>query len=183
MFDRAIAGRIRLLGLDVDGVLTANDAWIGVHDGQPTEYKRFDIQDGFGLRLLRDGPIGVFWLTGRRSLSTQARASELGIASVITVDARDKVAAMDALLTERQVAWDEVAFVGDDIPDMPVLERVALPIAVANARDEVKQVARYVTEARGGHGAVREVVDRLLKSRNEFDTAVRRFFAMNGVLS
>jgi 3-deoxy-D-manno-octulosonate 8-phosphate phosphatase (KDO 8-P phosphatase) len=181
MFDRTIAQRIRLLGLDVDGVLTANDAWIGVDDGHPVEYKRFDIQDGFGLRLLRDGPIGVFWLTGRRSLATQARADELGIASVITVDPRTKVAALETLLTDRQIGWDEVAFVGDDIPDVPVLERVGLPIAVANARDEVKRIARYVTDARGGHGAVREVVDRLLTSRNEFDSAVRRFFATSSV--
>ena len=70
-----------------------------------------------------------------------------------------------------------MAFVGDDIPDLPVLQRAGLPIAVANARDEVKAACRYVTEARGGHGAVREVIDRLLKSRGEFDAAVSRFFA------
>ncbi len=181
MFDPVVATRIRLLGLDVDGVLTANDTWIGERDGQRAEYKRFDIHDGFGLRLLRGGPIGVFWLTGRTSPSTQLRADELQVSSVITVDASGKLAAMDALLGERGIGWNEVAFVGDDIPDIPVLERVALPIAVANARDEVKQVARYVTHARGGRGAVREVVDGLLKSRGEFDSAVRRFFASGRV--
>ena len=177
MFDAGIAKRIRLLGLDVDGVLTANDTWLGERDGQRAEYKRFDIQDGFGLRLLRGGPIDVFWLTGRRSPSTGLRAEELEVRSVITVEAHAKVPALQTLLTSRGVDWSEVAFVGDDIPDLPVLQRVGLPIAVANARDEVKRVARYVTDATGGHGAVREVVDRLLKSRGEFDTAVERFFA------
>lgn len=177
MFDAAIAKRIRLIGFDVDGVLTENDAWIGEVSGKREEFKRFDIQDGFGIRLLRDSGITVAWVTGRVSPSTLLRASELKVPHVVTVNANNKVPAFGALLAEQKIGWEEVAFVGDDIPDMPVLQRVALPIAVANARDEVKAVARYVTAARGGHGAVREAIDRLLKSRGEFDTAVARFFA------
>jgi 3-deoxy-D-manno-octulosonate 8-phosphate phosphatase (KDO 8-P phosphatase) len=166
-----------MLGLDVDGVLTENDAWLGELGGERVEFKRFDIQDGFGIRLLRDSGIEVAWLTGRKSPSTLLRAAELKVATVVTVEAFAKVPAFDKVLSERKIAWDEVAFVGDDIPDVPVLQRAGLPIAVANARDEVKAVCRYVTDARGGHGAVREVIDRLLKSRGEFDAAVSRFFA------
>jgi 3-deoxy-D-manno-octulosonate 8-phosphate phosphatase (KDO 8-P phosphatase) len=177
VFDATISRRIRLLGLDVDGVLTANDAWLGEIDGAKTELKRFDIQDGFGIRLLRGAGIEVAWVTGRASSSTSLRAEELNVTTVITVAPDRKVPAFEAVLTEKQIAWDEVAFVGDDIPDLPVLQRVALPIAVANARPEVKTACRYVTEARGGHGAVREVIDRLLRSRGEFDAAVARFFA------
>ncbi len=177
MFDAGIAKRIRLIGFDVDGVLTENDAWIGEINATRVEFKRFDIQDGFGIRLLRGGPIEVAWVTGRTSPSTLMRAAELKVTTVITVEAFSKVTALAAVLADRKIGWDEVAFVGDDIPDMPVLQRAALPIAVANARDEVKAVCRYVTEARGGHGAVREVIDRLLKSRGEFDAAVAGFFA------
>jgi 3-deoxy-D-manno-octulosonate 8-phosphate phosphatase (KDO 8-P phosphatase) len=177
VFDASIAKRIRLIGFDVDGVLTENDAWIGEIDAVRIEFKRFDIQDGFGIRLLRGGPIEVAWVTGRKSPSTQMRAAELKVTTVIAVEAFNKVPAFAAVLADRKIGWDEVAFVGDDIPDVPVLQRVALPIAVANARDEVKAVCKYVTEARGGHGAVREVVDRLLKSRGEFDAAVAGFFA------
>lgn len=177
MFDATISRRIRLLALDVDGVLTANDSWIGELDGDRAEFKRFDIQDGFGLRLLRGAGIDVAWITGRESPSTRLRAAELDVTTVVTVAPDQKVVALEAVLAQKHVAWDAVAFVGDDIPDLPVLERVGLPIAVANARPEVKSACRYVTDAAGGHGAVREVIDRLLKSRGEFDAAIARFLA------
>lgn len=165
-----------MVGFDVDGVLTENDTWLGEISGRREEFKRFDIQDGFGIRLLRDSAIEVAWVTGRTSPSTLLRADELKVSTVITVTANNKVAAFAQVLAQRGVAWDEVAFVGDDIPDMPVLQRAGLAIAVANARDEVKAVCQYVTTARGGHGAVREVIDRLLKSRGEFDAAIAKFF-------
>lgn len=177
MFDAAIAARIRLIGFDVDGVLTEGDVWIGELAGKREEFKRFDIQDGFGIRLLRGSGIDVAWVTGRSSASTLLRAAELGVTNVVTVNANAKVAALDAVLREKGLSWGEVAFVGDDIPDLPVLQRAALPIAVANARAEVKAVCRYVTDAPGGHGGVREVIDRLLKSRGEFDAAIARFLA------
>jgi 3-deoxy-D-manno-octulosonate 8-phosphate phosphatase (KDO 8-P phosphatase) len=177
VFDMMIARRIRLLALDVDGVLTANDSWIGELAGVRTEFKRFDIQDGFGMRLLRGAGIDLAWVTGRQSPSTLLRAAELDVTTVVTVSPHQKAGAFEAILAEKGLAWDEVAFVGDDIPDLPVLQRVGLPIAVANARPEVKSACRYVTDAHGGHGAVREVIDRLLKSRGEFDTAVARFLA------
>jgi 3-deoxy-D-manno-octulosonate 8-phosphate phosphatase (KDO 8-P phosphatase) len=177
VFDATLARRIRLIGFDVDGVLTENDVWIGELEAGRVEFKRFHIQDGFGIRLLRGSPIEVAWVTGRKSASTLMRAAELQVAHVVTTEPFEKVPALTALLASLKIEWDEVAFVGDDIPDLPVLQRVALPIAVANARDEVKAACRYVTDARGGQGAVREVIDRLLQSRGEFDAAVSRFFA------
>jgi 3-deoxy-D-manno-octulosonate 8-phosphate phosphatase (KDO 8-P phosphatase) len=177
MFDAAVAGRVRMLGLDVDGVLTANDTWIGEVNGAPIELKRFDIQDGLGFRLLRAAAIDVAWVTGRVSPSTLMRAAELKVRTVITVDPAAKVAAIEQLLGERGLVWADLAFVGDDLADLPVLQKVGLPIAVANAREEVKAVATYITRAEGGHGAVREVIDGLLKARGEFDRAVSAFFS------
>ncbi len=177
MFDAGIARRIKLLGLDVDGVLTANDTYIGALHGERVEFKRYDIQDGFGIRLLRGSTIEVAWITGRAAASTELRAEELRVARLIQVDAGAKEQAVGDLLAREKLDWSEMAYVGDDLADVPVLKRVGLPIAVANARDEVKAVCRYVTAAGGGHGAVREVIDRLLKSRGEFDAAVARIFA------
>ena len=176
MLDSILARRIRLLGLDVDGVLTENDVFIGELQGERVEMKRFDIQDGLGIALLRGSAVEVAWITGRVSASTLLRAKELKVSSVLTVPANAKVPAVEAFLAEKRIGWDEMAFVGDDLADMPVLQRVALPIAVANARDEVKAICTYVTRARGGHGAVREVIDLLLHARGEWDTAVERFF-------
>jgi 3-deoxy-D-manno-octulosonate 8-phosphate phosphatase (KDO 8-P phosphatase) len=177
MLDAALARRVRLLGLDVDGVLTENDVFIGEIDDVRVEFKRFDIQDGLGIALLRGGTIDISWVTGRISPSTLLRAEELRVTSVLTVPAHAKVPSVAALLAEKGISWEEMAFVGDDIADLPVLERVGLPIAVANARDEVKAVCKYVTRAKGGHGAVREVIDLLLHARGEWDASLARFFA------
>lgn len=176
MLDVTLARRIRLLGLDVDGVLTENEVFIGELQGERVEFKRFNIQDGLGIALLRGSGIDVSWITGRVSASTLLRAKEIKVSSVLTVPANGKVPAVEALLAEKGIAWDEMAFVGDDVADLPVLQRVALPIAVANARDEVKAVCKYVTKAAGGHGAVREVIDLLLHTRGEWDASVARFF-------
>ena len=177
MLDVALTRRIRLLGLDVDGVLTENEIILGELQGERVEFKRFDIQDGLGIALLRGSAIEVAWITGRVSASTLLRAKELKVSSVLTVRANGKVPAVEALLAEKGIGWDEMAYVGDDVADLHVLQRVALPIAVANARDEVKAVCNYVTRAEGGHGAVREVIDLLLHARGEWDTAVQRFFS------
>ena len=176
MLDVALTRRIRLLGLDVDGVLTANDIFIGELQGERVELKRFDIQDGLGIALLRGTTIEVAWITGRVSAATLLRARELKVSSVLTVPANGKVPAIEAFLAEKGIGWDEMAFVGDDVADLPVLRRVALPIAVANAREEVKAVCKYVTRTEGGHGAVREVIDLLLHTRGEWDASVERFF-------
>jgi 3-deoxy-D-manno-octulosonate 8-phosphate phosphatase (KDO 8-P phosphatase) len=175
--DAAAAGRVRLLGLDVDGVLTDNGVFIGPLGGERVELKRFDIQDGLGLILLRTAGLPVVWVSGRRSEATALRAAELQVEEVLQVPGPRKAAAFGELLERRGIGWEEVAFVGDDLADLPVLRRVGLPIAVANAVPDVKAVASYVTRAAGGHGAVREVVELLLRARGDWAGILERYFA------
>jgi 3-deoxy-D-manno-octulosonate 8-phosphate phosphatase (KDO 8-P phosphatase) len=175
--DAGAARKVRLLGLDVDGVLTDNGVFIGPVAGERVELKRFDIQDGLGLILLRSANLPVVWLTGRKSEATALRAAELRVEELLQVPGPQKEAAFAELLERRGIGWDEVAFVGDDLADLPVLRRVGLPIAVANAVAEVKAVASYVTRAAGGHGAVREVVEALLRGRGDWADILERYFA------
>jgi 3-deoxy-D-manno-octulosonate 8-phosphate phosphatase (KDO 8-P phosphatase) len=177
MIDAGLARRIRLLGLDVDGVLTDNGIFLGPVDGEVVELKRFDIQDGLGQVMMRSAGLPVVWVSGRHSEATTARARELRIEEVLQVPGPRKLEAFGALLERRGIAWEDAAFVGDDLADLQVLRRVGLPIAVANAVAEVKAVAAYVTTAAGGHGAVREAVEALLRARGEWDELLERYFA------
>jgi 3-deoxy-D-manno-octulosonate 8-phosphate phosphatase (KDO 8-P phosphatase) len=165
------------LVLDVDGVLTDNGIYLGLVAGERVELKRFDIQDGLGLGLLRGGQIEVVWLSGRASEATALRARELKIGTVVQDSAARKLEAVSRLIAERGLRLEQVAFVGDDLADLAVMERVGLPIAVANAVGEIIEVARWVTQKPGGHGAVREVVETLLRARGEWDAAVTRYRA------
>ncbi|MCL4866681.1 MAG: HAD hydrolase family protein [Gemmatimonadales bacterium] len=175
MPDLARAARIRLLVLDVDGVLTDNGIYLGVVDGRRVEFKRFDIQDGLGLALLRGTGVEVAWLSARPSEATVLRAEELRIPTCIQDPRGRKLPVLTGLLADRGLTWEEVGFVGDDLADLAVLKRVGWAVAVANATAEVKAVAHWVTEAAGGHGAVREVVETLLRARGEYDTALARY--------
>jgi len=181
MIDAAVAGRIRLLALDVDGVLTDNGIYLGPVDGQAVELKRFDVQDGLGHVLMRTAGIPVAWVSARHSEATTQRARELRVEDVLQVRGPDKLEAMGALLARRGIAWEDAAFVGDDLADLQVLRRVGLPIAVANAVEEVKAVAAYVTRTPGGHGAVREVVEMLLKARGRWTELLERYFTEQAV--
>jgi 3-deoxy-D-manno-octulosonate 8-phosphate phosphatase (KDO 8-P phosphatase) len=171
-----VASRVRLLGLDVDGVLTDNGVYIGPIAGDRIELKRFDIQDGLGLILLRTAGLPVVWVSGRSSEATALRAAELRVEDLLQVPGPRKLMALDELLSRRGIGWHEVAFVGDDLADLPVLRRVGLPIAVANAVPDVKAAAAYVTRAAGGHGAVREVIELLLRARGEWSGILERYF-------
>jgi 3-deoxy-D-manno-octulosonate 8-phosphate phosphatase (KDO 8-P phosphatase) len=173
----ASAARVRLLGLDVDGVLTDNGVYIGPIAGARVELKRFDIQDGLGLILLKTAGIPVVWVSGRSSEATALRAAELRVEELLQVPGPRKAAAFEQVLQRLGVGWPEVAFVGDDLADLPILRKVGLPIAVANAVVEVKQIAAYITLASGGHGAVREVVEALLRARGEWPDILQRYFA------
>ena len=181
MIDPTLANRIRLLALDVDGVLTDNGIFVGPVDGQPVELKRFDIQDGLGQVLMRTAGIPVVWVSGRHSEATTVRARELRIEEVLQVGGPEKLDAFGALLARRGIAWEDVAFVGDDLADLQVLRRVGLPVAVANAVEEVKAVAKYVTRKPGGHGAVREVVEVLLKARGRWPELLERYFTEQAI--
>ncbi len=173
--DPIAARRIRLLALDVDGVLTDNAIYLGPIDGRRVELKRFDIQDGLGIRLLHQSTIEVVWISARESEATRLRADELKVTTLIQNNDGRKLPALSALIADRGLDWTEVAFVGDDLADLSVMERVGLPIAVANATDEIKAVARWITSKPGGHGAVREVIEGLLKARGEWTTVVARY--------
>ena len=174
--DPELANRVRLLVLDVDGVLTDNGIWIGPIGGERVELKRFDIQDGLGLVVLRTAGIPVIWLSGRHSEATELRARELKIEEVLQVAGPAKLETLGPLLERRGLGWEEVAYVGDDLADLQVLRRVGLPLAVANAVAEVRQVAHATTAAQGGHGAVREVVEALLKARGVWPEMLERYF-------
>lgn len=176
MIDPAVARRIRLLVLDVDGVLTDNGIWLGPIGGERVELKRFDIQDGLGLVLLRTAEIPVVWLSGRHSEATSLRARELKVEEVLQVPGPRKLEALADLLARRGLDWDQVAYAGDDLADLRVLRRVGLPIAVPNAVAEVRAVASFTTRAAGGHGAVREIVEALLKARGVWPEMLERYF-------
>jgi len=177
MIDPGLARRIRLVGLDVDGVLTDNGIFLGPVDGQAIELKRFDIQDGMGHVLMRSAGIPIVWVSGRHSEATTVRARELQVEEVLQVPGPEKLEAVGELLARRGIAWEEMAFVGDDLADLRVLRRVGLPIAVANAVAEVKAVAALVTRSTGGHGAVREVIEALLKARGLWPELLERYFS------
>jgi 3-deoxy-D-manno-octulosonate 8-phosphate phosphatase (KDO 8-P phosphatase) len=174
--DAARAARVRLVALDVDGVLTDNGIWVGPVAGERVELKRFHIQDGLGMRLLRTAGIPVLWLSGRQSAATALRAEELQVDEVLQVAGPEKLEALSRVLARRELGWDEVAYVGDDLADLQVMRRVGLPIAVANAVPEIRAVAAATTTASGGHGAVREIVDALLKARGVWSDMLERYF-------
>jgi 3-deoxy-D-manno-octulosonate 8-phosphate phosphatase (KDO 8-P phosphatase) len=174
--DAAKASRVRILALDVDGVLTDNGIWIGPVAGERVELKRFDIQDGLGLRLLRTAGIPVIWLSGRHSEATAMRAEELRVDELLQVPGPGKLDALREVLSRRGVVWEDVAYVGDDLADLQVMRRVGLPIAVANAVPEIRAAADCVTSAPGGYGAVREIVDGLLKARGVWPEMLERYF-------
>jgi len=178
MIDPGLARRIRLVGLDVDGVLTDGGLYIGMVAEHPVELKRFHIQDGLGIKLLRDAGLAVVLVSARRSEATDLRARELKVDEV--VQDNKKLPAFEDVLRRRGVAWQDCAFVGDDLPDLPLLRRVGLPIAVANAVPEVATVARVVTRAAGGHAAVREVAELLLRARDEWDGLLERYLEERG---
>jgi 3-deoxy-D-manno-octulosonate 8-phosphate phosphatase (KDO 8-P phosphatase) len=175
VIDPAVARRIRLLGLDVDGVLTDNAIFVGEVAGERVEFKRFDIQDGLAVGILRKAGIEVALVSGRWSRATELRASELRIDDVIQDSGARKAPAFGEMLERKGIGWDEVAFVGDDLADLPVFRRVGLPIAVANAVREVREAAAWVTTRPGGHGAVREVIEALLQARGQWEAGVRRY--------
>jgi 3-deoxy-D-manno-octulosonate 8-phosphate phosphatase (KDO 8-P phosphatase) len=170
MIDAQIARRIRLVALDVDGVLTDGGIYLGAVEGRPLEFKRYDIQDGLGIRFLQQAGLRVAIVTGRISESVRLRAAELDIEDVAQVVDAYKVPAFMSILERRGLTPGEAAFVGDDFPDLAVMRGVGLAVATGNAAPEVKREAAHVLARAGGHGAVREFAEDLLKARGAWDT-------------
>ncbi|HEV2387362.1 MAG TPA: HAD hydrolase family protein [Candidatus Acidoferrales bacterium] len=172
---RGRARRIRLLLLDVDGVLT--DGRIHLQSfpggGGAEEMKVFFSQDGVGLKLARAAGLRTGLITGRESAATARRARETEMEFVWQKRA-EKLPAYEAICLDAGVGDAEVAYMGDDLPDLPVLERVGLAIAPANAVPEVKRAAHYVTLRRGGEGAVREAIEMILKARGAWRGVIGR---------
>ena len=160
--------RVKIFLTDVDGVLTNATVWL---DGK-TEFKQFNIQDGMGMRLLQHLGIPVGWVSNRKSSATSVRARELKV-DYLWQKSLPKVAAVESILKKAKLSWEEACFMSDDINDLAVLNRVGLPIAVANARQEVKALAKYVTKADGGQGAVREVCDKIIDANGKWPRVVQ----------
>lgn len=169
------ARRIRLVALDVDGVMTDNGVYIGTTSaGETVELKRFDILDGLGIGMLRRAGIVVALISGRHSEATEIRARELGI-ECFQARHTGKLPAFKELLERHRLSWDEVAFLADDLADLPALRRVGLPVAVANAVAEVRALAHWQTSRPGGSGAVREFAETLLQARGEWADLVEAY--------
>ena len=157
-----IARQIRLLILDIDGVMTDGGLQF---DNRGEEYKTFNSLDGHGIRMLLDCGIEVAVITGRNSGIVNHRMNELGVRHIYQ-GYRDKLQAYEKLLQDTGLESGQTAYVGDDLPDLPVMRRVGLAIAVQNAHVFVKQHCDWVTTARGGNGAVREVTDFILQAQS-----------------
>jgi 3-deoxy-D-manno-octulosonate 8-phosphate phosphatase (KDO 8-P phosphatase) len=166
--DRRLAKRIRLVILDVDGVLTDNGVYVGATAaGEAVELKKFSILDGLGIKMLQWGGLQVALVSGRQSVASQLRAEELKIECHMS-PAGEKIDAALDVIERAGVSWSEVACVCDDLADIPLMRRAGLAVAVANGIPEVKALAKWVTRNRGGDGAVREFSEALLKARGDW---------------
>ena len=168
----AVLRRIRLLLCDVDGVLTDASVFIG----GAREVKQFNVRDGLGLVNLRRQGVKVGWISSRPSPATARRARELKI-DFLRQEKGAKVLAVESLLAQTGFRWEQVCYVGDDIVDLGVLKRAGVAVAVANAVAEVQAAAHYVTRAEGGHGAVREVAELILKAQHKWGRVVAEYAA------
>ena len=164
--------KIKLLILDVDGVLTDGSL---LFDAAGQEIKQFDVKDGHGIILLQRAGIPVALLTGRCSTIVERRAAELKILHVMQGVA-DKSAAYETLKGHIGLEDEDIAYVGDDVVDLPVLRQVGCAIAVHDAVTEVKAVAQYITSHPGGKGAVREVAELILKTQNHWEHLMQRYY-------
>lgn len=157
--------RVRLVAFDVDGVFTDGRFYLS-DDG--IESKAFYTQDGFGIRQLIQAGIEVAVISGRKSAAVDQRMTELGVAHILQ-GCKDKVAAFSELTARLGISDSECIYAGDDIPDVPLLEKVGYSVAVANAVDTVRDLCDYTTTAKGGLGAVREICDKVLAAQTGND--------------
>ena len=162
--------KIKLLLLDVDGVLT--DGGI-IYNDNGVETKVFNVKDGLGIRLLMEAGIHLGIITGRRSNALSFRCKDLGI-NLIYDGVKNKIDVLDALLDQTGVSAEEVAFIGDDLPDLKLMKTIGLSIAVGDAHKLILDNADMVTSANGGHGAVREVCETILKAKGLWENILER---------
>ena len=163
---------IRLLILDVDGVLT--DGGIGYASSLVGEVKFFNVHDGTGISMLRRAGVKVAWLTGRQSKANRQRAEELHI-DLLLEGCRSKGEGVAEIAAHFDVPLSQCAYIGDDLIDLPAMALVGLPVAVGDAMPEVKEAAVWQLEREGGKGAVREFSDKLLKAQGLYETALKHY--------
>jgi 3-deoxy-D-manno-octulosonate 8-phosphate phosphatase (KDO 8-P phosphatase) len=165
------ARKTRLLMMDVDGVLT--DGRI-IQDGHGHELKVFDVKDGHGIVMAHRAKLRTALISGRESETITRRAEELGI-ELVFQKIWNKLEVYEKILVDTELTHDEVAYIGDDLIDIPLLRRVGLAVAVADAVDEVKAAAHLITERPGGQGAVREVIELILRAQGHWDSLLERY--------
>jgi 3-deoxy-D-manno-octulosonate 8-phosphate phosphatase (KDO 8-P phosphatase) len=169
------AARVRLLLMDVDGVLT-DGTYFHVPDGQGglAETKAFNTQDGIALKWLHECGIAAGLISGRKSPAVELRAQQSRFRYCYQGDT-EKIPMLEEILADSKLTPDQVAYIGDDFTDVVIMHRVGLAVATANARPEVKAEAHFVTEASGGHGAVRETIEVLLKAQGFWENILRHY--------
>ncbi|MEN3034540.1 MAG: HAD-IIIA family hydrolase [Aquificaceae bacterium] len=167
------ARKLRLILLDVDGVLTDGKLY---YTGEGESIKVFDVRDGLGIKLLQAEKLIVGAISGRDSPALRERLRELNVTPAIFGEYR-KLKAMEKILEELSIKPEETAFVGDDLPDLAPMQKVGFAIAVSNAHEIVKKFAHYVTSNKGGDGAVREIAELILTLRGSFEKTLKSFYA------
>lgn len=163
--------KIELILSDVDGVLTDGGL---LFDNQGIEIKKFHIRDGLGIKLWQRGGYHFGLLTARSSHIVKLRAAELGV-TILRQGFEDKWPAAQEVIRELKLSPEQTCYIGDDLTDLPVVRQVGLGVAVADAAAEVRGAAQYVTSLPGGHGAVRELIEMLLKSKQRWEELIRRY--------
>lgn len=169
------AAKIKLVLMDVDGVLTDGKLYyFPGPDGKPTEFKGFNSQDGAGIHFLNQCGLKTGIISGRDSQAVTERARILNIAYVYQ-GFLEKVPSYEEILAKENLTDESVAFIGDDFPDFPLIKRCGLGVAVGDARPELKEHAHFVTRAHGGHGAVREVAELILRANGKWSEVLSRY--------
>ncbi|MFN3471483.1 MAG: KdsC family phosphatase [Aquificaceae bacterium] len=165
--------KIRLLVLDVDGVLTDGRLY---YTSKGEEIKVFNVKDGFGIKMAQMAGIKVGVISGRESQALRKRLEELGIEEAY-LGFNEKLPVLEDMLKRLYLSFEEVAFIGDDYVDLPILKRVGFPMVVCDAPEELRPYALYTTKARGGEGAVREAIEFLLGLRGQWEEVIKRYHA------
>ncbi|MBI3895012.1 MAG: HAD hydrolase family protein [Acidobacteria bacterium] len=161
--------------MDVDGVMTNGQiTLVSNGHGGVQEVKTFDVQDGVGITFVHRGGLRTGIVTGRHSESVTARAKELGM-EIVEQGSWDKLETYKKICATTQLSDQQIAFIGDDLQDLPVLQRAGLAVAVANAQPEVKKACHLITQREGGHGAVREAIEFILRAQGKWEQILARY--------
>ena len=164
--------KIKMIISDVDGVWTDGSVYKGFSATENIELKKFSVSDGAAVALIREAGLKVALISGRKSSATEARASELKIQDIYN-GTLNKIPPYEELKSKYTLSDDEIAYLGDDLIDIPIMEKVAFPIATNNASAPCKKVATYVTKKNGGDGAFREAVEWILLEQGRLDSVIK----------